>query len=159
MATAFTWHYSSINLLNTNWNTWGGDNPAYLDQGAWANANAPLASGMLPKQNGDSDWMWNWCNPDPNVNTNCKQGPRTDNSAKGDWTNWPCPCQDVYGHCAFCDLKWAKLITVLGTFNILYTYFTAFAAVSWYAEGAASGSNEGEFVSNAIVSKQPDMRV
>ena len=106
VATVFTWHYSSVNLLNKNWNLWGGNSDKYMSPSLWSKVTG--TGGNLPMQNGNEDWRWHWCNPDPNVSGNCNQGPNS--TPKSTWTNWPCPCQDSYGHCAFCDLKWAKLI-------------------------------------------------
>ena len=61
--------------------------------------------------------------------------------------------------CLFvCLTGWAKTITIFSTFNILFTYFTAFGAASWYcgSDGdAGGGGGGGGGYSDAIVSKQP----
>ena len=52
---------------------------------------------------------------------------------------------------------WAKTITIFSTFNILFTYFTAFGAASWFcgSDGDTGGGGGGGGYSDAIVSKQP----
>ena len=100
----------------------------------------------LPQQGGDYYKAWEWCNSEE----------------KGCTVGWSA-CYTVYGNNSFCKLGWAKTITIFSTFNILFTYFTAFGAASWYCEGdggggGGGGGGDGRFETQ-IVSKQPDLKV